>query len=120
MKAGDLLFTIDPEPYQAAVSQAEGQVASAEAKVNLAQIELERGQQALSDNWTISQSDLDQRQNAQSRSAAPVSSTAQAALQVGTARTRLYRGPGTGRRPCRQARNHRRQSRRRRFRVRPR
>ncbi len=79
VKAGDLLFTIDPAPYQAAVSQAEGQVASAQAKVNLAQIELERGRR-LSDSKTISQSDLDQRQNAFTEAQAGLR-TAQAALQ---------------------------------------
>ncbi|MBZ9792301.1 efflux RND transporter periplasmic adaptor subunit [Rhizobium sp. 3T7] len=79
VKAGDLLFTIDPEPYQAAVSQAEGQVASAEAKVNLAQIELERGRR-LSDSKTISQSDLDQRQNAFTEAQAGLR-TSQAALR---------------------------------------
>lgn len=79
VKAGDLLFTIDPAPYQAAVSQAEGQVASAEAKVNLSQIELERGRR-LSENRTISQSDMDQRQNAFTEAQAGLR-TAQAALQ---------------------------------------
>ncbi|MBB3965025.1 efflux RND transporter periplasmic adaptor subunit [Rhizobium metallidurans] len=79
VKAGDLLFTIDPAPYQAAVSQAEGQVASAEAKVNLSQIELERGRR-LSDNRTISQSDMDQRQNAFTEAQAGLR-TAQAALR---------------------------------------
>ncbi|CCM76145.1 efflux RND transporter periplasmic adaptor subunit [Rhizobium mesoamericanum] len=79
VKAGDPLFSIDPEPYQAAVSQAEGQVASAEAKVNIAQIELERGRR-LSDNKTISQSDLDQRQNAFTEAQAGLR-TAQAALR---------------------------------------
>ncbi|MGO8126677.1 biotin/lipoyl-binding protein, partial [Rhizobium ruizarguesonis] len=33
VKQGDLLFTIDPAHYQASVAQAQGQVASAEAKV---------------------------------------------------------------------------------------
>ncbi|WP_028746535.1 efflux RND transporter periplasmic adaptor subunit [Rhizobium mesoamericanum] len=79
VKAGDPLFSIDPEPYQAAVSQAEGQVASADAKVNIAQIELERGRR-LSDNKTISQSDLDQRQNAFTEAQAGLR-TAQAALR---------------------------------------
>ncbi|SCW67458.1 membrane fusion protein, multidrug efflux system [Rhizobium mongolense subsp. loessense] len=79
VKAGDLLFTIDPAPYQAAVSQAEGQVASAEAKVSLAQIELERGRR-LSDSRTISQSDMDQRQSAFTEAQAGLR-TAQAALQ---------------------------------------
>jgi multidrug efflux system membrane fusion protein len=62
VKEGDPLFTIDPAPYQAAVAGAEGQVASAEAKVSLAKTELDRGRR-LSDNRTISQSDLDQRQS---------------------------------------------------------
>jgi multidrug efflux system membrane fusion protein len=79
VKSGDLLFTIDPAPYQAAVSQADGQVASADAKVNLAKIELERGRR-LSDNKTISQSDMDQRQNAFTEAQAGLR-TAQAALQ---------------------------------------
>ncbi|KQV83792.1 efflux RND transporter periplasmic adaptor subunit [Rhizobium sp. Root1220] len=79
VKSGDLLFTIDPAPYQAAVSQAAGQVASAEARVNLAQIELERGHR-LSENKTISQSDMDQRQNAFAEAQAGLR-TAQAALQ---------------------------------------
>jgi len=61
--AGDPLFTIDPAPYQAVLAQAQGQVALAEAKVRLAQTELERGHR-LSDNRTISQSDLEQRQSA--------------------------------------------------------
>ncbi|MVA22932.1 efflux RND transporter periplasmic adaptor subunit [Agrobacterium vitis] len=78
VKAGDLLFTIDPAPYQAAVDQAEGQFASAEAKVDLARIELDRGLK-LSGNSTISQSDMDQRRN----------SFTQAQAAMGTARAQL-------------------------------
>ncbi len=82
VKAGDALFTIDPAPYQATVAGAEAQVASAEAKVGLARTELERGRR-LSDNRTISQSDLDQRQSnvadaeAQLRAARAALTTAQ-------------------------------------------
>lgn len=82
VKAGDLLFTIDPAPYQAAVAGAEAQVASADAKIGLAKTELERGRR-LSDNRTISQSDLDQRQSnvaeaeAQLRAARAALTTAQ-------------------------------------------
>jgi len=79
VKQGDLLFAIDPAPYQAAVSQAQGQVASAEAKVSLAQTELDRGHR-LSDNRTISQSDLDQRQSTLAEAQASLRS-ARAALQ---------------------------------------
>ncbi|OLP46405.1 efflux RND transporter periplasmic adaptor subunit [Rhizobium oryziradicis] len=79
VKAGDLLFTIDPAPYEASVAQAAGQVASAQAKVALAKTELERGRR-LSDNRTISQSDLDQRQNAVTEAEAGLK-TAQAVLR---------------------------------------
>lgn len=80
VKAGDLLFTIDPEPYKAAVTQAEGQFASAEARVKLATTELERGQRLAQSN-SISQSDVDQRQNALAEARASLK-TAQAALHA--------------------------------------
>ncbi|MDI6838688.1 MAG: biotin/lipoyl-binding protein, partial [Rhizobiaceae bacterium] len=43
VKAGDLLVTIDPAPYEAAVAQAESQVTSARARLDLAKVELQRG-----------------------------------------------------------------------------
>lgn len=79
VKAGDLLITLDPEPYKAAVAQAEGQVASARARVSLAQSELDRGK-VLSENRTISQSDLAQRLSAHSEASANLQS-AEAALK---------------------------------------
>jgi len=42
VKAGDVLFVIDPRPYEAAVEHAKAQVASAQANANLAKIELDR------------------------------------------------------------------------------
>lgn len=80
VKTGDLLFTIDPAPYQAAVAQAQGLLASAKARANLAEIELARGKK-LAPNSAISQSDLDQRQNAVSEAQAGVQ-TAEAALHA--------------------------------------
>ena len=80
VKQGDLLVSIDPEPYQAAVAQAEGQVASAQARVELANTELERGKNLVSKS-TISQSDLAQRQSAQSEALANLQS-AKAALKT--------------------------------------
>lgn len=80
VKAGDLLFTIDPEPYRAAVTQAEGQLASAEARVKLAKVQLERGERLAQSN-SISQSDIDQRQNALAEANAALT-TAQAALHA--------------------------------------
>ncbi|MDM9628521.1 efflux RND transporter periplasmic adaptor subunit [Rhizobium sp. S152] len=63
VKSGDLLFTIDPAPFEAAVAQAQGLVESASARVDLAKTELDRGKR-LSENRTISQSDMDQRSSA--------------------------------------------------------
>ncbi len=80
VKAGDLLVTIDPEPYQAAVAEAEGAVASAEAKLALANTELERGKTLFAKN-TIAQSDVDQRQSARSEALAGLQS-AKASLKV--------------------------------------
>ena len=37
VKTGDLLYTIDPRQYEAAAEQAQGQLADAKAKVELAQ-----------------------------------------------------------------------------------
>ena len=80
VKAGDLLLTIDPEPYKAAVAQAEGQVASAEARLDYATTELERGERLTSKN-VLSDSDLAQRRSAKAEAAAAVQS-AKAALRV--------------------------------------
>jgi multidrug efflux system membrane fusion protein len=80
VKAGDLLFTIDPEPYKAAVTQAEGQFASAEARVKLAKTQLDRGERLAQSN-SISQSDIDQRQNALAEANAALK-TAEATLHA--------------------------------------
>ncbi|CAD7029712.1 efflux RND transporter periplasmic adaptor subunit [Pseudorhizobium endolithicum] len=78
--AGDKLITIDPAPYAAAVAQAEGQVASAQARLELATTELDRGNALLAKN-TISQSELAQRQGAAREAAASLKS-AEAALEL--------------------------------------
>lgn len=71
VEEGDLLVSIDPEPYKAAVAQAEGQMASAQARLDYADTELERGKTLASRN-TISQSDLSQRQSARAEAIANV------------------------------------------------
>ncbi|MDI7862085.1 efflux RND transporter periplasmic adaptor subunit [Rhizobiaceae bacterium n13] len=82
VKEGDLLVTIDPASFEAAVARAEGEVASAQARLELAGTELDRGRK-LSDNRTISQSDLDQRRSAYNEAQAALSS-AKAALKTAT------------------------------------
>jgi multidrug efflux system membrane fusion protein len=80
VKAGDLLFTIDPQPFQTAVTQAKGQFASAEARVKLARTQLERGERLAQSN-SISQSDIDQRLNALAEAKAALT-TARATLDA--------------------------------------
>lgn len=80
VEAGDLLFTIDPAPYEAAVAQREGQVELAETQLKLARLELDRGTKLIK-NRTISQSILDQRQNAYAEAQANLR-TAKAALRA--------------------------------------
>ncbi len=61
VKKGDLLFTIDPRPYQAALEQAQGQLAQAQSKLVLDQITLKRQQELRARN-VISAQDLDTAQ----------------------------------------------------------
>jgi multidrug efflux system membrane fusion protein len=77
---GDLLFTIDPEPYRAAVDRARGAVASAEARLTLATTELDRGTALLARN-TISESEVAQRKSTKASTEAELQS-AKAALKL--------------------------------------
>jgi membrane fusion protein (multidrug efflux system) len=61
VKAGDLLFTIEPDTYQAQVKQKEADLAAAKAKAENASVQFERAQQLLP-NQTISQANYDDRQ----------------------------------------------------------
>lgn len=63
VKAGDVLFVIDPRPYEAAVAKARADLASAQANANLAKIELDRAAGMLRAQ-AISQSIYDGRANA--------------------------------------------------------
>ncbi|MDR6955161.1 RND family efflux transporter MFP subunit [Ancylobacter sp. 3268] len=60
VEAGQLLFTIDPRPYRAALDEARAQLASAVAQVELADLELGRAEQLVSTS-AVSQATLDQR-----------------------------------------------------------
>ncbi|MDF2995942.1 MAG: efflux transporter, family, subunit [Xanthobacteraceae bacterium] len=62
VKAGDLLVTIDQDPFKAELDRAEAQAAAAEARVSLTKNELERGQR-LVDARVVSVQDLDNRTN---------------------------------------------------------
>jgi len=85
VKAGDVLFVIDPRPYQAAVAKAKGDLASAENNARLAKIEADRGDRLLKAQ-ALAQEQYDQRINADGVAQAAVASAkgalAQAALDV--------------------------------------
>jgi multidrug efflux system membrane fusion protein len=78
VKAGDVLFVIDPRPYQAAAAKAAGDLASAENNARLARIEHDRGDRLVKAQ-ALAQESYDQRVTADSVAQAAVKS-AQAAL----------------------------------------
>jgi membrane fusion protein, multidrug efflux system len=79
VKAGDLLFRIEPDTYKAAVDQQQANLAKAKATEANAAIQLERGKDLIH-NQTISQATLDQRTADESSAQADVMQ-AQAALE---------------------------------------
>jgi RND family efflux transporter MFP subunit len=61
--AGDLLYIIDPRPFEAVAEQADGQLSDARAKAELAKRELDRGL-TLVQTSAVSESIVDQRRQA--------------------------------------------------------
>ncbi len=80
VKAGDLLLTIDPAPYQADVDRADAQVFAAQSRFANAKSNYERSKQLLQDH-AISQREYDDSLNAQSEADANLRS-AKAQLQT--------------------------------------
>jgi multidrug efflux system membrane fusion protein len=78
VKAGDVLFVIDPRPYQAAVAKAAGSLASAVNNARLAKIEHDRGDRLIKEQ-ALAQESYDQRVTADDVAQAAVKS-AEAAL----------------------------------------
>jgi membrane fusion protein, multidrug efflux system len=62
IKKNDLLFTIDPKPFQLSVEVARAEIARTKAQVSLADNELDRAE-GLTRNQTITVRDLDQRKS---------------------------------------------------------
>lgn len=60
IEAGDLLFVIDPRPYEAILAQSDAEIARAQAAAKTADLELERGKELL-DRGAVSQGDYDRR-----------------------------------------------------------
>lgn len=80
VKAGELLFTVDPAPYAAEADRAEAQVVAAKARMAYAQSESERAAR-LWDERAIAQKEYDERVNARREADANLRA-AQAALQA--------------------------------------
>ncbi|CAN7807903.1 efflux RND transporter periplasmic adaptor subunit [Paraburkholderia hospita] len=80
VKKGDVLFIIDPRPYQSEVDRAAGQVAAARARVTYTANDWQRAQRLIADN-AIAKRDYDEKQNAANEAAANLK-TAQAALEA--------------------------------------
>lgn len=78
VKRGDVLFTIDRDPYAAAADRARAEVAATEARLKLARADLDRGRKMTS--IAISGRDLDQR-DSEVRSAEAAKQGAEAALR---------------------------------------
>lgn len=82
VKAGDVLFKIDPAPYAAEVDKAKAQLEAARARVVFTTSELERGAQLVG-NAVVTRRDYDQRENANREAIANVKA-AEATLQTAT------------------------------------
>lgn len=80
VKKGDLLFTIDPRPFQAELAHAEATLAGAQARLDLAQTNLNRSNQLIATH-AIAQSELDLNNDAVLEAKATLQA-AQAAVQT--------------------------------------
>lgn len=85
LRKGDLLFTIDPRPFQAQVAAAEATLAQSKAALDLARIQLTRAS-TLIESKAISQEEFDLKKNAVDVAAAQVE---QSRAAVQTARINL-------------------------------
>lgn len=103
VKVGELLFTIDPRPYQAQLNQAEANLAQASAVLELARVNFARVE-SLSDPRAVSRQDYDTKKNAVTAAEAAVQQNRAA---VESARLNLeycnIRSPINGRAGQRQA-----------------
>ena len=80
VEQGDLLFEIDRRPFEAAVAQAEAQLEAANARLELAAIEVERAEELLDRN--VGPESEAQRRRAESKEAIANVAIAEAALET--------------------------------------
>ena len=80
VRKGDLLFSIDPRPFEAEAARAQSQLTSMKARFELAQSELARAQKLL-DSQAVSKQEVDQLASGQRTSQADIQG-AEAALRI--------------------------------------
>lgn len=97
VQKGDLLFQIDPRPYQAILNRAEGEVAVAKARLELARTRLERARKLVGRD-AISREEADTRE-AEARQAEAALESARAAVDAAKLDVEFtsIRAPITGR-----------------------
>src|ERR1700738_13543 len=97
VRAGDLLYIIDPRPFEAVATQADGQLADARAKMELAKRELDRGLNLVVTS-AVSEQVVDQRRQAlqAAHAAATIAEGALKAAQLNVEFTHVM-APITGR-----------------------
>ncbi len=71
LKSGDLLFEIDPRPYESVLAQRKGELAENKAALELAKVRFRRTEELIKNN-VITQEEYDTRQNAVDTAAAKV------------------------------------------------
>ncbi len=97
VNAGDVIFVIDPRPYEAAVARAEAKVATAVTNADFAKIELERGKNMVK-TQAIAQRIYDERFNSNQVALASVKSAEADLKQANLDLEHAYvRAPITGR-----------------------
>jgi multidrug efflux system membrane fusion protein len=95
--AGDVLFVIDPRPYEAAVAKAQGDLATAETNARLATTELDRATRLLN-LQAVARDYYDQRVNANGVAQASIQSNQAALVQAKLDVDRAYvKAPISGR-----------------------
>ena len=90
VRKGQLLFVIDPKPFEATVARAQADMAEAKARHNRAEIQVNRLRPLVADN-AVSQQDLDNAVASEEASRASVAAAAGAA-HLGRARPGLHPG----------------------------
>jgi RND family efflux transporter MFP subunit len=81
VKQGDLLFVVDPRPYQIAVEQAKAEVERAKAKLEIASLDVQRAT-PLVRSQTLTEREFDTRRSVERDAAAQVASLEAASKQA--------------------------------------